>query len=165
MPRTGGDEAQNKVMQRLVCPTSSSYATRRVPTFFGSTSYHTLKKHHRNTIVIMIPLQVEEFIVPLQSKPRAARGTPQGLPRCEAALPAPQAPYPAALLPYPPKALPAPQAPYPPVGPYTLRSSLTRAAGALPAAPLPYTPKALHAAKQLYPRRRRFTRSSAALNL
>ena len=68
----------------------------------------------------MIPLQVEEFIVPLQSKPRAARGTPKGLPRCEAALPAPQALY-------------------PPVGPYTLRSSLTRAAGALPAALLLYT--------------------------
>ena len=73
----------------------------------------------------MIPLQVEEFIVPLQSKPRAARfkvkkllrsvqmrqsafkvqsssaalpaeglTRPQGLTRCEAALPA-------ALLPYP----------------------------------------------------------------
>ena len=67
----------------------------------------------------MIPLQVEEFIVPLQSKPRCA---------CN------------------------------PAGPYTLRSSLTRAAGALPAALLPYPPKALHAAKQLYPRRRRFTR-------
>ena len=31
-----------------------------------------LKKHHRNTIVILIPLQVEEFIVPLHSK-RAQR--------------------------------------------------------------------------------------------
>ena len=30
-------------------------------------------------------------------------------------------------------------------GPYTLRSSFTRTAGALPAAQLPYTPKALHA--------------------
>ena len=160
MPRTGGDEAQNKVMHRLVCPTSSSYATRRVPTFFGSTSYHTLKKHHRNTIVIMIPLQVEEFIVPLQSKPRKRvqprRAFPAAkqlyprrrrLTRSSAALHAPQAPYPAALL------------------PYTLRSSFPRAAGALPAALLPYTPKALHAAKQPYPRRRRLTRSSAALNL
>ena len=52
--------------------------TSRPYIFYAIVHLIPLKKHHRNTIVIMIPLQVEEFIVPLQSKPRAARGTPKG---------------------------------------------------------------------------------------
>ncbi len=39
-----------------------------------------------------------------------------------------------------------------PEGPYTLRSSFTRTAGALHAALLPYTPKALPAPQVLYTR-------------
>ena len=44
--------------------------TSRPYIFYAIVHLIPLKKHHRNTIVIMIPLQVEEFIVPLQSKPR-----------------------------------------------------------------------------------------------
>ena len=57
--------------------------TSRPYIFYAIVHLIPLKKHHRNTIVIMIPLQVEEFIVPLQSKPRCA-WNPEGVARTQA---------------------------------------------------------------------------------